>query len=261
MAWPSLAARTKDWGTETLTDADLEGQLDLLVTYINDMMDSTSGHKHDATTAEGPKILISNLTIASRAQGDIYYDNGTNPTRLAAGTSGQFLKTQGAAANPLWATVNQDQSQAGSPIQIVATVSTTMIENLAAIPLDDTLPQITEGTQVLSRAITPSSTNNKLLIQVSVQLGGASAGQLVVALFNTDIHATNAQAVACADMSTAGRIVTASFNVLISAPVASATTFTVRAGAAGADSDFCGSNGATVISAPTSSIIITEIKG
>lgn len=105
MAWPALIARTKNWGTEILTDSDLEGQFDLIIDYINDMMNSTSGHKHDATTAEGPKILINDLTIASRAQGDIYYDNGTNPTRLAAGTSGQFLKTQGAGANPVWAAV------------------------------------------------------------------------------------------------------------------------------------------------------------
>lgn len=66
------------------------------------MMNSSTGHKHDGTTAEGPKVLINNLTIASRAQGDIYFDNGTNPTRLAAGTSGQVLKTQGAAADPIW---------------------------------------------------------------------------------------------------------------------------------------------------------------
>jgi hypothetical protein len=38
------------------------------------------------------------------SQGDVIYHNGTQWTRLAAGTSGQFLKTNGAAANPAWAT-------------------------------------------------------------------------------------------------------------------------------------------------------------
>lgn len=40
---------------------------------------------------------------ASQAQGDVYFRGSAGIQRLAAGTSGQFLKTQGAAANPIWA--------------------------------------------------------------------------------------------------------------------------------------------------------------
>lgn len=36
-------------------------------------------------------------------QGDVEYHNGTDRTRLAPGTSGQFLQTKGASANPVWA--------------------------------------------------------------------------------------------------------------------------------------------------------------
>ena len=43
------------------------------------------------------------LNIASTAQGDIYYNNGSAIARLGAGTSGQFLKTLGTGANPVWA--------------------------------------------------------------------------------------------------------------------------------------------------------------
>ena len=43
------------------------------------------------------------IALGSDAQGDIVYYNGTNYARLAAGTSGQFLKTQGSSANPTWA--------------------------------------------------------------------------------------------------------------------------------------------------------------
>lgn len=49
----------------------------------------------------GGKIAINDVLTT---QGDIVYHNGTTATRLAAGTSGQFLKTLGAAANPAWAT-------------------------------------------------------------------------------------------------------------------------------------------------------------
>jgi hypothetical protein len=44
-------------------------------------------------------------SIAGLAQGDVLYYNGTSWVRLGAGTSGQFLKTNGASANPAWATV------------------------------------------------------------------------------------------------------------------------------------------------------------
>ncbi len=50
-------------------------------------------------------INIAALGITSQAQGDILYFNGTNWVRLPAGTNGQYLKTQGAAANPVWGTV------------------------------------------------------------------------------------------------------------------------------------------------------------
>lgn len=42
--------------------------------------------------------------IGSAAQGDILYRGSSAWARLAAGVSGQFLKTQGAAANPVWDT-------------------------------------------------------------------------------------------------------------------------------------------------------------
>ena len=39
-------------------------------------------------------------------QGDILYRDGSGLQRLAAGTSGQFLKTQGTGANPVWASAD-----------------------------------------------------------------------------------------------------------------------------------------------------------
>jgi hypothetical protein len=45
------------------------------------------------------------INITGTVQGDIYYNNGGAIARLGAGTSGQFLKTQGTGANPVWGTV------------------------------------------------------------------------------------------------------------------------------------------------------------
>lgn len=65
----------------------------------------TSGQflKTDGTDASWG--LPADLAIASQAQGDILYFDGTNWVSLAAGTSGYYLKTQGAGANPVWVAV------------------------------------------------------------------------------------------------------------------------------------------------------------
>jgi|TARA_R100001460_G_scaffold4688_1_gene13075 hypothetical protein len=46
------------------------------------------------------------LTTTLTTQGDILYRDGSGLQRLAAGTSGQFLKTQGSGANPVWGSVS-----------------------------------------------------------------------------------------------------------------------------------------------------------
>jgi hypothetical protein len=49
-----------------------------------------------------------NITELTGTQGDVLYHNGTNWAKLAAGTSGFYLKTNGAGANPAWASVSAD---------------------------------------------------------------------------------------------------------------------------------------------------------
>jgi hypothetical protein len=44
------------------------------------------------------------INPSSSVQGDILYHNGTSYARLAAGTSGQVLQTNGSSANPSWVT-------------------------------------------------------------------------------------------------------------------------------------------------------------
>jgi len=51
------------------------------------------------------KVDFGALIVASEAQGDIMYRDASAWVRLAAGTSGQFLKTLGTGANPAWDTV------------------------------------------------------------------------------------------------------------------------------------------------------------
>ena len=78
----------------------------------------------------GNAVTGAKIAMGSDAQGDVLFYGGTDYERLAAGTSGQFLKTQGAGADPIWGTVSTDPSMGGdisgtaSNAQIVANAVT-----------------------------------------------------------------------------------------------------------------------------------------
>ena len=66
---------------------------------------------HHAKTVDASELTTGALPAARlggilTTQGDVLIRDATGPTRLGAGTSGQFLKTQGAGANPVWADVD-----------------------------------------------------------------------------------------------------------------------------------------------------------
>ncbi len=85
-------------------------KLDLTGAVLNaDLAGSIADSKLSTITTAG-KVNISALTVASQAQGDIIYASSSSAwARLGPGTSGQFLKTQGAAANPIWANGSANQ--------------------------------------------------------------------------------------------------------------------------------------------------------
>jgi hypothetical protein len=59
--------------------------------------------KFTTLSATGETNLSGTLKLGTTNQGDVLYDNGTSIVRLTPGTNGQFLKTQGSSANPIWA--------------------------------------------------------------------------------------------------------------------------------------------------------------
>lgn len=88
----SLGAKTiKKNQNEDLADSDIKANQIVTVVY-------------DGTNFQLVSTLPSGVNPSGTpAQGDILYYNGSTWARLAAGTSGHFLKTQGASANPTWA--------------------------------------------------------------------------------------------------------------------------------------------------------------
>jgi hypothetical protein len=72
----------------------------------------------------------------------------------------------------------------GAVVQSAYAEYTANADLSAAIPLDDTIPQITEGTQILSAAITPSSTTSKIRARFQCQfIDNTAARNAMAALF------------------------------------------------------------------------------
>lgn len=148
---------------------------------------------------------------------------------------------------------------AGSVIQVVNTQTSAYATGTTALPLDDSTPQNTEGTEFMTCAITPSASTNKLKIDVVVFASLNSAATLSVALFQ-DTTADALKAVAQNNGGTDPSTIT--FSHTMDAGTTSSTTFKVRAGTAGGGNVYLnGVSGARIFGGVGGcSITITEVK-
>ena len=72
-------------------------------------------------------------------QGDIlYYGASGAPARLGFGTSGQFLKTQGTGADPVWATATDTTYTAGDGLDLSGTEFSTDLKSGGGLAIDTT---------------------------------------------------------------------------------------------------------------------------
>jgi hypothetical protein len=109
---------------------------------------------------------------------------GTTPTSpfqsvASVGTAGQVLTSNGAGALPTFQT---SSGGGGILLQSITGTSTTPGSSSAAIPFDNSIPQITEGVEVVTASITPSNASNILEIMAICQVA-SSEGRIGVALF------------------------------------------------------------------------------
>lgn len=81
MAFPSDLTRTKNWGTEILTDTDLEGQFDLIINWVMAALDPSTGHSHSGSGNNSQKISSSGVTATF-----------TNGFTTVTGASGDYVQ-------------------------------------------------------------------------------------------------------------------------------------------------------------------------
>ena len=137
-----------------------------------------------------------------------------------------------ALANPLPLTSGGSGfSAANAVVQIVNVSTGAMATTATAIPWDDTIPQKTEGGEVMTLAITPKNTNNLLVIDVVAIVSGTEGGWKTATALFQDTTA-NALAVSMGyEDGVANQTRTAHFRHYMTAGTTSATTFKVRIGA------------------------------
>jgi hypothetical protein len=144
--------------------------------------------------------------------------------------------------------------------QVVNTQTGASATGTTLIPYDDTIPQITEGDEYMTLAITPTSAANRLVIEV-VFFGTVTnvLTRVVVALFQDATSA--ALAVGMHENSAGGHIACVKFTHAMLAGSTSATTFRVRAGGTAAGTmTFNGAAGSRLFGGKfASSITISEV--
>lgn len=157
--------------TRSVSFADQLGALALL---------STVGTAQIADNA----VTGAKIAMGSDARGDILYYNGTDYARLPPGTSGQYLKTNGAGADPAWASVAAGAGQI-APVTLSAGAGDT--QGITGIP---------STAKIVFFHLTNATLSNAL---ISYILLGTSGGYVT-----TNYWAANANIAAAAVSVTTG---------------------------------------------------------
>lgn len=149
---------------------------------------------------------------------------------------------------------------AGDVIQVVNTQTGALATGTTTMPNDDTIPQITEGNEYMTLAITPASASNILVIEVVAHFSSSAAQNFNAALFQDST--ANALAASEQFMGATGSLYNIKFTHRMVAGTTSPTTFKLRAGGNnGGTTTFNGVSGTRVLGGVmSSSITITEIK-
>lgn len=185
-------------------------------------------------------------------------------TTLELATVGQVEAETGTATTTrAWTAQRMKQAidalADGKIAQVVFARDGAVATGTGIIPIDNTIPQITEGTEFLSATITPKDDSNRLLVQVLVACAHTATNNYVTSALFRD--ATGNALASLTQFNPAGN--TSQFQALQHEVVAgstSATTFRVRIGGyVGGTLTFNGFSGGRLGGTMTSSITITEI--
>ena len=131
----------------------------------------------------------------------------------------------------------------GGIIQIIHKDYRDFFSTSALIPLDDTIPQNTEGAEVFTQAITPKFNTSKILIKVVLNLSNSNASNLHTAAIFRDSVANSIAAGWAKCVGTNAPSSPLVINFLDSPATTSAVTYKVRIGYSAGSSSVVQVNG------------------
>ena len=140
------------------------------------------------TTTSGTRLNVGGTVTAEGFSG-----NGYGLTNLNVGTTtptaNAVVKADSSGSITAW-------FPGGMPVRMSATATSSLF-SLSAIPDDNTIPQSSEGVEVLTLSHTPTSASNWLLVEaISNISGNVSVGVTIAAVFkNSDTDAIGANRV------------------------------------------------------------------
>jgi len=209
-------------------------------------VDNTSDATKNAATA-----TLTNKTLTTPIIGD--FTNATHTHQNAAG--GGTLDTAALGSG----TLAHARIPDGVFVQGVESTATAVATGTTVIPLDDTIPQNTEGFEVLTVTITPKSSTNILKIKWSAILSNSAAGNYLIGAVFQDSTASSIGGIGIhyAAVATEMRTVTGCLRMV--AGTTSATTFKLRVGGANAGTTTLnGASGARFFGASIKSMLEVE---
>jgi hypothetical protein len=182
----------------------------------------------------GTHVVTDSALFNWGTKGGLYVANTTTGvTLLTPSAAGKYLKDNGVGNDPSW--------EWGSLVQTVHTEFTTAGTTTAVIPIDNTIPQSTEGTELFTATITPKYTDSRLEIQAVISCactytGGFGIQPAVAALFRDSLADALATGLHAAAFSPNGGVIVLTHTM--TSPGTSSTTFKIRFGSSGGNTAY-----------------------
>ena len=239
---PSVAYAVSSGTTLTFTAAPSSNSGNNIFVYYLASQAGTIGHPSSQALSATSGTFSGNIIIPNA--GNIGSVGDTDAISIASNGVVTFSQT------PVG-------DNTGTMVQVVNVQTGAVATGTTVIPLDDTIPQITEGDEFMTLAITPTSASNKLRIEVLVNCASSTTTDTKIALF----VGTTANALSVSDIyGTADWRKQLKINHYMTAGATSELTFRVRGGGSGGTFTLNGYGGARKFGGTfISSITITEI--
>lgn len=213
---------------------------------------------NDAGTLK--KVTVTDLASAVGPAGSLINGKAAITTLEAADAFLVYDSSAAADKKITQANLFGQLAPSGTVLQTLQSTVTTNTSLSASIPIDDTVPLITEGNAIDSTGITPASTSNKVLVRFKCNAAASSTGETIVAALFRGSTCIDAMSIQVPN----GTSATTTFILedLDSPASASAVTYSVRMGVSAGTYRLNGYTAGRLFGgASQATLTVQEIKG